>query len=307
MADFTILVLNWNGMEILPRMLESVEKQVSASHGALVVFDNGSDDGSDHEAQRLMEHHPWFTLIRSPENLGFAAGVNKAMRSIHTEVVVIANSDTRFLPGSLDNLINGLMRHEKAGLAGPRLLWPGGGLQPSMRDFPFPGRLVKEHLPFFRERAQRNRNHEKEVECDWLVGAVMAVRNRAFRAVGGFDEDYFFYHEETDLQYRLLRAGWETWFIPSSLVIHLEGASARRKFGEDVYLRYIPAKLRFLKKHAGPGSRFVFRLWMTGLMLGRMTAGFLNSSLQERDGRYRSEYCRKALGLLYGNTEREIT
>lgn len=304
MEGYTVLVLNWNGRDILPGMLSSIADQIRASRGSLMVFDNGSDDGSQIEAQRLFGHHPWFRLLESPVNLGFAAGVNLAMRSLDTDVVVIANSDTRFTPGSLDELLDGLLRHPAAGLAGPMLLWPDGSLQRSMRDFPFPARIVREHLPLTGKRSLRQNPHLREMQCDWLVGAVMAVRAVAFHEVGGFDEDYFFFHEETDLQYRLMKAGWETWFIPGSRVVHLEGASAKRKFGEDVYLRYIPAKLRFLSKHAGAGSRTAFRLWMAVLMLGRMSAGLISPSLRERDGRYRADYCRKALGLLFGDAER---
>ncbi len=305
MTGCTVLVLNWNGRDILPGMLASIEGQIPETCASLVVFDNGSDDGSDRDAISRMGHLPWFSLVRSPVNLGFAAGVNEAMRGIDSEVVVIANSDTCFLPGSLDALIAGLARHPRAGLAGPMLLWPDGSLQHSMRDFPFPGRIVAEHIPVLRGRSLRHNPHATEMRCDWLVGAVMAVRTEAFRQIGGFDEDYFFYHEETDIQFRLLKAGWETWFIPSSRVVHLEGASAKRKFGEDVYLRYIPAKLRFLSKHAGTLSVTAFRLWMGCFMLARMAAGMILPSLSRRDARYRVAYCGKALGLLFGNTERK--
>lgn len=304
MSAYTLLVLNWNGRDILPGMLVSVLDQVGRSGGKLLVFDNGSEDGSDRDALELMGDNPCFSLVRSPVNLGFAAGVNEAMRGVDTGVTIIANSDTLFSEGSITSLLEGLLRHPRAGLAGPRLLWPDGSLQQSMRDFPFPGWIIREHLPLFRHRSYRHDPHETEMRCDWLVGAVMAVRTEAIRAVGGFDEDYFFYHEETDLQYRLLRAGWETWFIPSSRVVHLEGASAKRKFGEDVYLRYIPAKIRFLSKHAGAFSRAAFRVWMASLMLGRMAAGSLNPALRRRDGRFRAAYCMKALKLLFGNTER---
>lgn len=306
MADFTMIVPNWNGGSVLPGMLESSVGQVVRGNGRLLLFDNGSKDGSDGDACEKYGNEPWFSMVRSPVNLGFAAGVNMAMKEVDTREVVIANSDTVFLPGSLDNLLKGLRRHPEAGLAGPMLLWPDGRLQESMRDFPFPGRLIAEHLPVLRKRSFRHRGHSLETRCDWVVGAVMAVRTEAFREVGGFDEDYFFYHEETDLQYRMQRAGWETWLIPSSRIIHLEGASATQLFGGETYLRYIPAKLRFLSKHAGAGSRAAFRGWMSALMLWRTAAGLLKPSLARRDGRFRASYCGKALKLLFGSTERKI-
>ncbi len=304
MADFTLVVPNWNGGSVLPGMLDSVAGQVAGGGGRLLVFDNGSQDGSDRDALKKYGDESWFSLVRSPVNLGFAAGVNMALEGVDTPEVVIANSDTVFLPGSLGSLLEGLRRHPGAGLAGPVLLWPDGRIQESMRDFPFPGRLIAEHLPLLRRRSFRYRDHSRETRCDWVVGAVMAVRTGVFRELGGFDEDYFFYHEETDLQYRMKKAGWEIWLIPSSRVIHLEGASAKRLFGGETYLRYIPAKLRFLSKHAGAGSRAAFRGWMSALMLWRAAVGLLCPSLAERDGRFGVSYCRRALKLLFAPTER---
>jgi len=124
MHGYTLLVLNWNGREILPGMLGSVLEQVAASGGKLLVFDNGSEDGSDRNALELMGLNPGFKLVRSPVNLGFAAGVNEAMRGVDTDVTIIANSDTLFREGSIASLVDGLLRHPRAGLAGPRLLWP---------------------------------------------------------------------------------------------------------------------------------------------------------------------------------------
>ncbi len=294
-----VVALNWNGMEVLGDMISSLAPQLEGSDARLLVFDNASEDGSDLAAESEWGAAPWFELVRSERNLGFAAGVNAAVDMTDEPVAVIANNDTVFLPGSLGELLAGLDRHPRAGLAGPRLLWPDLSLQRSMRDFPFPGSLIAEHLPLLRRRAAKWSPHDREVPVDWMVGAVMAVRREAFRSAGGFDEDYFFYHEETDLQYRMSREGWERWFIPSSEVVHVEGASARKLFGSDNMLRYIPGKLRFLEKHGRTGSRTLFRLYMTLLQTARMTAGLVLPARRARDARFRADYCRRALALTW--------
>jgi N-acetylglucosaminyl-diphospho-decaprenol L-rhamnosyltransferase len=293
------VTLNWNGREVLPGMIRSLAQALESSGSRLLVFDNGSEDGSDRDAEQEFGGRPWFGMVRAGRNLGFAAGANTALSGITSDIAVLANNDTLFPPGSLEELLAGLSRHPRAGVAGPRLLWPDGSLQRSMRDFPFPSRLLVEHFPMTRRLSARWVHHGSERRADWLVGAVLAIRMDAFREVGGFDEDYFFYHEETDLQYRMRRAGWEAWFVPSSEVVHIEGFSASRMYGRDTTLRYIPAKLRFLGKHGGFGSLAAFRLFMTVLATGRLMAGALVPGLRARDGRFSASYCARALGELW--------
>jgi GT2 family glycosyltransferase len=293
-----VAAVNWNGAGVLPGLLDSIAPQVEECGARFLLFDNGSTDGSDRDAERRYGTRPWFRIARSPLNLGFAAGANAALMPLDAEFAVLVNTDTVFRPGSLGALLDGIGRHDRAGVAGPRLLWPDGTLQRSMRDFPFTGRLVREHLPLLGSASARWADHETERTADWLVGAVLCLRMSAFQAVGGFDEDYFFYHEETDLQYRLRRAGWETWFVPSSEVVHIEGFSARRLYGPDTTMRYIPAKLRFLRKHGKPGSVTTFRLFMSSLHLGRLIAGLVMPG-RRSDCRYTAGYCRRALSALW--------
>lgn len=299
MSGFIVVTLNWNGKEVLPEMVRSLSGQVRELDGRLLVFDNASTDGSDTAVEEEFGDMPWFSMVRSPVNLGFAAGANRAVRGLTEEIVVLANSDTVFPPGSLQALLEGLGRHPDAGLAGPRLLWPDGTLQPSQRDYPFPGPLLTEHVPLLGRLSAKRDPHRREKMVDWMVGAVMALRRRAFEEVGGFDESFFFYHEETDLQYRLSAKGWESWFIPSSEVVHVEGAAARQRFGRETYLRYIPQKIRFITKHGTPGAATIFRIYMSALQVTRAILGLLVPGKRRDDIRFTLPYCRKALRLLY--------
>ncbi len=280
-------------------MIESLADSVEELSGELIVFDNNSSDGSDRIALEIWGEKNWFTLIKSSENLGFAGGANKAINDIDAEIIVLANSDTVFLPGSLQALLEAVDRHPEAGVIGPRLLWPDGTLQRSLRDFPFPWKLIREHIPLLGSRSAVHDPHVAEQRVDWLVGAVMVFKKDLFEKIHGFDEDFFFYHEETELQYRLFKEGNDSFFIPSAEVIHIEGASARKMFGRETYLKYIQAKLKFLRKHGYTGSIVLFRLFM-GLLQGcRLLAGYLRPALPGRDIRYTAPYCRKAFHELF--------
>jgi GT2 family glycosyltransferase len=299
LRSFAVITLNWNGLEVLPAMVKSLAGSVEELHGRLIVFDNGSTDGSEMIVYDRWGNKNWFSLVRSPENLGFAAGANRVIQNTDAEIIVLANSDTMFLPGSLRILLEAAENHTEAGVIGPKLLWPDGTLQRSLRDFPFPGSLFAEHFPVPGRHCAVKRPHTEEQKVDWLVGAVMVFRKDIFVDAGGFDEDFFFYHEETELQYRLALQGYHSLFVPLAEVIHVEGASARKRFGEKTYLKYIQAKLKFLRKHGYTGSSALFRLFMGFLQGYRLVAGFLNPSLRGKDIRYTASYCKKAFHELF--------
>lgn len=296
-----VVTLNYNGRDFLGAMMRSVEPQLGGCGARFVLFDNGSTDGSFEIAREEFGASGKFSFVRSERNLGFAGGANAALSGVQEPVAVLANSDTEFRPGSLEALLAGLERHPAAGLAAPRLLWPDGTLQRSMRDFPFPGRLLIEHLPVLRRLSARFSDHCSERRADWLVGAVMALRMQAFGEIGGFDESYFFYHEETDLQYRLHRAGWERWLVPSSEVVHIEGGSASAVYGRETTLRYIPAKLRFLRKHGSRLDLAAFRVMMSAMHLGRAAAGLVLPGRARGDVRFTRRYCAGALAALWAD------
>lgn len=293
--SFTVITLNWNGIEVLPNMVRSLAEPVSRLGGDLIVFDNGSTDGSQDMVDESWGSEKWFSLVRSEENLGFAAGANRAIAGANSDIIVLANSDTIFLPGSLEALLDAAGRHPDAGIIGPKLLWPDGSLQRSLRDFPFPWKLFREHLPFLRKFSAVNHPHDSERNTDWLVGAVMVFRRDLFLENGGFDRDFFFYHEETELQYRLFRNGYPSLFVPSAEVVHVEGASARKKFGNFTYTKYIQAKIKFLRKHGYKGSVTLFRVFMGLLQVYRLTVGTIRPGIAGRDIRFTHSYCREVL------------
>lgn len=300
-AGAAVVTLNYNGRGFLGAMMRSVAPQLGECDARFVLFDNCSTDGSFEAAREEFGPAERFSFMRSDRNLGFAGGANAALAGVTEPVAVLANSDTVFGPGSLEALLAGLERHPRAGLAAPRLLWPDGTLQRSMRDFPFPGRLLVEHLPLLRACSARYSDHCTERRADWLVGAVMALRMGAFREIGGFDESYFFYHEETDLQYRLHRAGWERWLVPASEVVHIEGGSASAVYGRETTLRYIPAKLRFLRKHGSRLDLAAFRVMMSAMHLGRAAAGLVLPGRARGDVRFTRRYCAGALAALWAD------
>jgi GT2 family glycosyltransferase len=297
MADSQLVAaVNFNGGEFLMPMVRSLLPQLGETGSRLLLFDNCSSDGSADAVEEAFRSSGLVTIERNPSNIGFGRAANLIINRCDCPVAVLVNTDTVVLPGCLGRLLACMDAHPDTAFAGPKLLWPDGSLQSSKRDFPFPLNLARENVPLLRRRTAKYSNHLESGYTDWLVGAMMAVRTAPFRAVGGFSEKYVFFHEETDLQFRLRKRGWRVWFEASAEVVHIGGASTQQVFGGMSMLQQIPGKLLFLQCHGKPSDVFLYRVLMTALQLRRYCAGILPG---KRDLRWSRDYIRRALGLLW--------
>jgi GT2 family glycosyltransferase len=174
-------------------------------------------------------------VIRLEKNVGFGRANNIGAEAATGAHLLLLNTDCFVRPGLLAALANRLDDDGGCGVVGPRLLNPDGTLQSSCHNFPTPPVLFLEQsllwkplrrVPLLRSRLYIASRHARPNEVDWLLGACLLVRSEAFREVGGFDPDYFFYWEEADLCMRLQKAGWAVAFEPRAEAVHLGGGSS---------------------------------------------------------------------------------
>src|SRR5205823_11496847 len=173
--------------------------------------------------------------------------------------VLILNADAWAAGDAVSALSAFAEAHPRAAVIGPRLRYPDGRLQPSVRGFPTPWRIASEYL-FLRKLAPRTRafnafyaagfDHATATRADFVMGACMLVRREAIAEVGRLDEDFFLFSEETDWCYRFVRAGWEVWFTPDAEFVHVAGAT----HGSRMFKENARGHLRFLAKHRGLGA-----------------------------------------------------
>ncbi len=217
--DVTVLVVNYNGREITPACLESIPPGVET-----VVVDNGSKDGSpDDLAARL----PSITLIRNKVNRGFAAAVNQAMGAARGRYFCLLNSDARLSPEALRTLVAYLDAHPEAGMAAPQLLHEDGRRQHSFDNFPslatvfLNKSLLRLLMPARFPSKKQEIAEPREVES--VIGACMMVRRALVERIGGLDEAYFLFLEETDWCLGSWGAGAPVVVVPGAKVVHLQG------------------------------------------------------------------------------------
>lgn len=258
----SVVIISYNTCEHLRACLETVVRETPAE---IIVVDNASQDGS---VAMVQSQFPGVTLYTNTDNPGYGAAANQAIARSGSPSILLLNSDTRLLPGALQTLWAYLDQHPQAAIVGPRLLNPDGSLQPSCYPFPTPlhvfleestlGRLGR-GIPILKNHYLRIWTHTHDRVVPWLLGAALLIRRSAFLSVGGFEESFFMYSEETDLCYRLRKAGWETHFTPQATIVHFGGASTRQQ--PYMAVQYFTSLLNFHRRHSPP-LRFQQTIWI---------------------------------------------
>jgi len=283
-VSLSIIILNWNGGQVLQDCLASIYDHPASLSFEVIVVDNASTDGSP---ERATARFPQVRLLRNERNLGFAAGNNRGMAVARGRYFLFLNNDTLVLDGALDALVAEAQAHPEAGIIGPKLLNPDGSLQRSCGTFPG---LLTEFLDqtmlhrLFPLYKMGYRAYQAPREVDWVTGACMLVRREVYEQIGGLDEGFHMFLEDVDWCLRARQAGWKVWYTSRARVVHLKGHSSQpvlpRMLVEDQRSAY-----RFFRKHYGPSQvwalRFIVSLgcivrgmfWAArGLVGGRETA-----------------------------------
>ena len=228
MTKVAVVILNWNGAEMLRRFLPSVISGSQAEGVEIYVADNASTDDS---CCVIEEEFSSVRLIRLDRNYGFADGYNKALSQIEACYVVLLNSDVEVTPDWLSPLVNYLDAHPDVAACQPKIL--------SFREkkkFEYAGAsggfLDKYGYPFCRGRifdeVEEDRGQYDSVSpVFWATGAALFIRLSVYREVGGLDGRFFAHMEEIDLCWRLRSRGYQIFCIPSSTVYHVGGATLK--------------------------------------------------------------------------------
>jgi N-acetylglucosaminyl-diphospho-decaprenol L-rhamnosyltransferase len=220
-----IVVVTYNSGAIVGTLLDSVPAALDGLQADVVIVDNGSTD----DTASIVEARTDCRLIRA-ENNGYSAGINLGTRSNpDADLVLILNPDTVLEPGCVLPMVRAARRPD-VGIVVPRVLWPDGRLQYSLRREPTLARtlaLTRSGLAVFAEYVNRPADYDHEHQADWALGAVMLFTREVFDRLGGWDESYFLYSEETDFCLRAGDLGIKTWFVPDSAVVHVGGGSGQ--------------------------------------------------------------------------------
>lgn len=258
--DVAIVVVTYNSEDHISALLDSIPHALGSSTGSVVVVDNGSTDST----LSLLDARGDCTVVRST-NVGYAAGMNRAVAaSPKARAILILNPDATLDADSVPRML-AVLDQPGVGIVAPRIREADGELSPTLRRGPTLGRvggLSFTGWPRFTERIEDPREYEFEHDVDWAVGAVLLVDADCYTQLGGMDESYFLYSEETDFCLRARDAGWTTRYTPHVGAMHVGGGSGE---SATTHMMKILNRVRIYRRLTGP-IRGWFYLWASVLV-----------------------------------------
>lgn len=241
----SIVIVSYNVRGYLENCLQNVSRALEGIEGEVFVVDNHSDDDS---VETVRTQYPWVRLIENQENMGFSRANNIAIREARGEYVLLLNPDTIVEEATLREVLRFMDEHLKAGGAGVMMHNADGSLAPeSRRALPTPWVSCLKMLGFTKRYYMSHLPWDQPGRIEVISGAFCFLRKKALDEVGLLDEDFFMYGEDIDLSYRLLKGGWENWYLPYPIT-HFKGKSTQKSDYRYVHIFY-KAMLIFFRKH----------------------------------------------------------
>lgn len=235
----SVVILNWNGREMLRRFLPSVVKYSKMEGVEICVADNASDDDS---CAVLEREFPDIRLIRLDQNYGFAEGYNRALQQVDATYVVLLNSDVEVTEGWLSILTDYMDKHLHIAACQPKIL-----SQQNKSYFEYAGAaggfIDRYGYPFCRGRIfdcleVDNGQYDEVIPIFWASGAAFMIRLDIYRKEGGLDSRFFAHMEEIDLCWRIRSRGYEIHCVPGSVVYHVGGGTLKKENPHKTFLNF---------------------------------------------------------------------
>lgn len=239
-APLGILVVTHNSVDTLREFFAAQVGVARALNVPLLTIDNASDDGTVAFLEQHAGGNANVDVLLNPTNRGYAAAVNQGFDALPGRDVLVINPDIAlFDVAQLRSLTETLANNPRAAVVAPRLLSTDGSRQASARRFPCLLAMAGHSSVAIRfgptQRATQTYlelpPNDRTTKVDWVIGAAMLIRRDAFDAVGGFDERYFLYLEDTDFCLRCAQQGWETLYVPHTALRHVHSRASNHARG----------------------------------------------------------------------------
>jgi GT2 family glycosyltransferase/lipopolysaccharide/colanic/teichoic acid biosynthesis glycosyltransferase len=250
----SVIIVTYNSSGVIRACLSSLAPDVQSGLAEVIVVDNASADETPDLVRR---EFPWAKLIAGRDNLGYSKGVNVGIRDARARYLFILNPDTVVRRGTVAKLVEFMDSNPKAGIAGPKLVFQDGSVQPSCRRFYTFTVLVLRRTPAgklfpnarpLREHLMLDFDHAATREVDWVLGAAMFVRREAVDSVGMMDERFFLYFEDVDWCYRMKQRGLNVYYVADAVVEHGYVRASAQAVINRSFIAHLASLLRYYEK-----------------------------------------------------------
>ncbi len=252
MKKTAVVILNWNGRQLLEKFIPVVLKNTQHPKVDIIVADNASTDDS---VNYLKKQFPQIKIISLEENFGFAGGYNKALAQVDADYFVLLNSDIAPEPNWISPLIDAMENDQKLAACMPKIRAFN-----NPKEFEYAGAsggyIDVFGYPFCRGRILNHIEEDKgqyntELPVFWATGAALMIKADLYLNTGGLDESFFAHMEEIDLCWRVKNMGYQIKVIPSSEVLHVGGATLDQQHPKKTFLNFRNNLLMMLKNLSG--------------------------------------------------------
>ncbi len=234
-----VVILNWNGKQLLEKFLPSIEKYSKLNNVEIVVADNDSKDDS---VNFIKQKYPRVKIVQNLENGGYAKGYNDALQHINADIYALVNSDIEVTEGWLNPIIKTFENEPNTAIIQPKILdytdkdlFEYAGAAGGFIDkFGYPycrGRI-------FSELEKDTQQFNDIIDIFWASGACFFIRSSIFHQVNGFDEDYFAHQEEIDLCWKVQNLEKTIKYVGTSTVFHVGGATLKEANPRKTFLNF---------------------------------------------------------------------
>ncbi|MGR3617831.1 MAG: glycosyltransferase family 2 protein [Paracoccaceae bacterium] len=261
------IILNFRTPELTLGAIQAALREMRDLNSEVLVIDNGSEDGSFEALLKSASERGWLNdgvlrIEASPQNGGFGAGMNIGFAARMSDgrapdFFYLLNSDATPAPGAVGALVSHMQSHPDAGFAGSFLHGPDGEAHQTAFRFPsisseFETAASTGVISRLLERSIVALDIPDHTVCvDWTAGASLMVRAQTLHDIGGFDEAFFLYFEETDLCRRAANVGWKTYYVPQSQVTHIGSVSTGMKKWDRTPTYWFDSRLHYFTKSHG--------------------------------------------------------
>jgi GT2 family glycosyltransferase len=251
----SVIVPNWNGMRFVGMCLDSLA-QLHFENFEVIVVDNGSMDGS---REMIEEKYPWVRLLKLPYNKGFAIACNEGIKASKAEYVVLLNNDIEVVPDWLSELYEGMERHPECGMGTTKMMFLDN------RDVFYNTGDLFHSWSAGGGRGQGEKDNGQYDQEDYVFGACAGAgiyRKELFKQIGLFDEDFFIFAEDVDLNMRSQLQGFQAVYLPKSKVYHIGTATVGLYSDRYVYLCKRNDILVFIKNYSlKMYFKYLYSIW----------------------------------------------
>jgi GT2 family glycosyltransferase len=280
MLDISVIIVTRNTCTLTCAAIESVRNSRDDLRKEIILVDNGSID----DTKGVVTHRfPSVRYLYSATNLGFARANNWGSREAQGRCLLLLNSDAAVKPDTLSLAMAWMDLHPDCGVAGAQLLNPDGSRQNSIANSPtLATELLNKSLLrrlWSRKYPGKECEFTKPVAVESIVGAFMLIRRETWDAIGGLDERYFFFLEETDFCLQTRRRGWQVTHLPHLLVWHGQGRSTKA-ISAAARIEYWRSRYIYFAKNHGSGTRALLAIGLTlRLAVDWLVSGLLSAAM----------------------------